>query len=399
MSTPPEVVDQYPRAGIYVEKDDSWEEHSWTAVPNILLRNPALSWDAKAAYGWLASHSKKFTLKAESLAEAGPKGRNHARDMLRELEEHGWLTRSKRRNSATGRYDVFVYRLHPIPVPEEARTFTESTAKERKFPQVKPATGRAGAGQAEDRGLFGEEFEQALNPQVRPETDRSGAGQPGAGQPGTGQADASRARLSVTKKTTEGDQKERECTPEAEWMADPDGDPDVFMRQADIDAERRRTNRRNGSAVAMNDTARSQPAIRIVRDFAESLPRKLPNSELIKLAKGIDEAFGLDWTESEIWQGLKHWESKPRCGAGLFVQVASEVVCRNPVQKRASTDVKFDQNLARHQAMTGGVEDPADVAASLFPAVAAASRARREELENSTNHPSSTTRALPAASA
>lgn len=330
----------YPRAGIYVEKDDSWDEFSWTAVPNAILRDPKLGWDSKAAYGWLASHSKTFTLKAESLAEAGPMGRNHARAMLRELEEHGWLSRSRRRNPQTGRYDVFVYKLHPVPVAEEARTFTKSTAKTRAFPQVKPAPAQSGAGPAEDPDLFANEFEHALNPQASPATDQPGTGQPGAGQPVTGRADVSRARLSVTKETTEGDQNPREPAREADagWAADPQGAPDVFMRQADIDAERHKQNRRNGSAVAMNGTARSQPALRIVSAFAKSLPRQLPNSELAKLGRGVDEAFELGWTEDEIVHvGLPHWNRSGK-GAHLFVAIASEVVSRGSVSKLSTAD-------------------------------------------------------------
>lgn len=130
-----ETADAGMDPGVYVEKDDTWFDDGWTAVPNAVIRHPRLTADAKWAYAWLASHTATFQITAELLAEAGPKGRNHARQCIRQLEEHGWLTRSKLRNPRTGRYDVTKYRLHPTPVPESRRTFVPSVAKPRAFPK------------------------------------------------------------------------------------------------------------------------------------------------------------------------------------------------------------------------------------------------------------------------
>jgi hypothetical protein len=132
--------------------------------------------------------------------------------------------------------------------------------------------------------------------------------------------------------------RERAPEPEVGWSADPVGDPDVFMRPEDIEAQRRRVNRRNGSAAAMNDSARSQLAIRIVSAFNSSLPRSLPRGELIKLGQGIDEAFSLGWTEDEIVHvGLPHW-NRSRKGAFLFISIASEVVSRSSAAKLSTAD-------------------------------------------------------------
>lgn len=109
--------------GIYVAKAEGWGESAWTSSPNRLLRDPAISWEAKGAFGWIASHREmNYRLNGDALADAGPKGRDHARKMLRELEMHGWLTRVKHHNPETGRFDIVVWTVHPEPVPLKART-------------------------------------------------------------------------------------------------------------------------------------------------------------------------------------------------------------------------------------------------------------------------------------
>jgi hypothetical protein len=115
--------------GTYIDKDDDWLEKAWTSVPNELIRHPEIEWDARAAYAWLASHqTMRFRVTAQTLADAGPRGRNHAYTMIRELEKWGWVTRHRLRNPETGRTDIQVYKLHREPVAEERRTFKPSKA-------------------------------------------------------------------------------------------------------------------------------------------------------------------------------------------------------------------------------------------------------------------------------
>ncbi|MGH3939749.1 MAG: hypothetical protein ACRDTG_14195, partial [Pseudonocardiaceae bacterium] len=120
--------------GTYLRKAQSWDDEAWASVPNRLLRDQAVSWDAKGAFGWIASHREVYKLSAEDLASAGPKGRHHARDMLRELELHGYLTREPLRNPNTGAYDVHLWTLHPRPVPTDQRTWRPSKAAHRPHP-------------------------------------------------------------------------------------------------------------------------------------------------------------------------------------------------------------------------------------------------------------------------
>lgn len=147
-----------------------------------------------------------------------------------------------------------------------------------------------------------------------------------------------------------------------------------------------------------NRTAHLPASEPIVERFARKCLVQLSNEETGAWRKAVSKLLKLGYTDRQIDAGLAVCLAE-RCGPWLLERKTMGIVNAARAPKRASTDIKFEQNMARHQAMTGGAEDPADVAASLFPAVAAASRAQREELENSTNHPSSTTRALPRASA
>jgi hypothetical protein len=164
------VSSSHRAPGIYVVKDSDWDRHGWTSVPNALLRDTSIPWDCKGAFAWMSSHSKEFTLKADDLADAGPKGRNHARDMIRTLEQHGWMSREKVRNPETGRYDVHLYKLHATPIPVSARTWTPSTAAKRTGAIV-PAPGRTGAGP--EQAKQAEPFEPDA-PEDGDQTSRSG---------------------------------------------------------------------------------------------------------------------------------------------------------------------------------------------------------------------------------
>lgn len=131
MSTPNEIR---------IKKDrDAWRRHGWTASPNALILRSDISWDARAAFGWLslAADDPEFEVTAESLAAAGPKGRDHAQKMVRELEQHGFLTRY-RMLDAVNDVPVIVYELHPLPVDDDHNTYRPGKHRDKRpFPQVR----------------------------------------------------------------------------------------------------------------------------------------------------------------------------------------------------------------------------------------------------------------------
>jgi hypothetical protein len=155
---------------IRITKDRAeWRKHGWTSMPNALVLQSDISWEAKGAFTWLslAADDPDFDVDADSLANAGPKGRDHARKLIRELEEHGWL--SRRREVGERGVPEVVYELHPVPVPPEERTLRPSTARPR-------------------RGTFSLVNSERLNVQAseveQPTVDNSPAARGDAGDPG-----------------------------------------------------------------------------------------------------------------------------------------------------------------------------------------------------------------------
>lgn len=119
---------------ILVRKDVStWHNLGETALPVALVLDPRISWDAKGAYAWLllAADDPAREVTAKSLGQAGPRGRDHAQRMVRELEEHGWVSRY-RRPEAGAKQPIMVYELHSTPLVPDERTFRPSTARPRR---------------------------------------------------------------------------------------------------------------------------------------------------------------------------------------------------------------------------------------------------------------------------
>lgn len=303
---------------IRIRKDDSWTEHGWTAVPNSILRDATISWDARAAFAWLASHSMEFALSADSLAEAGPKGRNHARDMLRELERHGWLTRHKARNPENGRYDDYVYHLHPVQVPDAERTFVESTAKSSKpFPRAS----------------------ETENPRLDPATEQPGAGQPGAGEPGAGQSGVSRARLSFSLEdnllTEEEDQTTAREPIESAALFPIDGPSGLDPEQAaaEWDAKQRRRSRSTQAMDRLNSSAHRPGAVPIVDRF-EKRTNRLSRSEKGKWWVAVSNLLDLQYSEDVIDAAMD------RCiadGVGWGLLESKALIVANQMQVAART--------------------------------------------------------------
>lgn len=125
----------------FIEKDATeWERDGWTSCPNSILRDPALPWELRAVWAWLASHAATFEMTAEKLRQAGPKGRDWAYNALKELERHGLLTRH---HEITEIGQVVIrYRLHHRAVPEAERTYVppKIAARKRQHPASRART-------------------------------------------------------------------------------------------------------------------------------------------------------------------------------------------------------------------------------------------------------------------
>lgn len=353
---------------IFIRKDPSWDEHGWTSVPNAVLRDASLSWEARGAFAWMASHRLTFSLRSEDIAEAGPKGRNHARDMLRELEEHGWLTRYKERDSDTGRHELTIYNLHPIQVPKAQRTWTESTAKAapalkaKLKPQVSPATGRTGAGrpgaersvserQGVSRARCLDSLEDHLLTEEEEHTPRERAVPPASPPCVTAPAQIKLDAPSLfetefpvkDKESLKGGDAQNEMVYSKDSLADPfsgqHGDPDEAA--AAVQGQKPRAASR--ATGKWQKTAHSPASEKIMNEYCEE--NRLSISTRARWLPEISGLLGQDFPAWAILEGIRICF---RSGSGLgptFLgeKTAAAMAQRSAPGKAASTEQRFDQ--------------------------------------------------------
>ena len=151
MSLSPRVPDQ----GSYIALDASWTEDPWFRFPRAFIRDARLSATARAAAAWMASHSTSFRFDVPAMVRAGLGGRDAIRRALRQLEDRGYLVRTRERlpDGTLGRID---YRLYPVPQPPpepepEPEPAPENqsldlTCENTTFPQVSTSDWKPGPG-------------------------------------------------------------------------------------------------------------------------------------------------------------------------------------------------------------------------------------------------------------
>jgi hypothetical protein len=119
-------------------------------IPNETAQDHALSWAARGLLLYMLSMPTDWRLNERHLIGQSPKGRDHLRQIVRELEAHGYV----RRTSIRGRdgtvshaiWEVWDTRQQPEQMPPEPRTAypaTEnpSTEQTQSQPAVYPRTG------------------------------------------------------------------------------------------------------------------------------------------------------------------------------------------------------------------------------------------------------------------
>jgi hypothetical protein len=100
----------------------------WTAIPNVILRDtPQLSWKAKGLYSYFLSCPPGWTVRMADLVARAKDGRDAVNAGIRELEEHGFLSRHQAHN-ASGKFDKTIIEIH-LPLTEKPLTDKPYTAK------------------------------------------------------------------------------------------------------------------------------------------------------------------------------------------------------------------------------------------------------------------------------
>lgn len=103
------------RPGTYVEFADEWFDDGWFRFPRSLARDETLTHAARGLACQLASHARRsFRFSTEELVRHTANGESAIRSMIKELEEHGYLERTRERDTQ-GRLGVMIYKLNPFP--------------------------------------------------------------------------------------------------------------------------------------------------------------------------------------------------------------------------------------------------------------------------------------------
>ena len=107
---------------IRVERNDNY-----TVMANYHLRDKDLSCKAKGLMSFMLSLPENWDYSVNGLVSCLMEGKDAVRNMLKELEEKGYLVRSQTRNSKGGFSDV-EYVLHERPVSENPTADNPITA-------------------------------------------------------------------------------------------------------------------------------------------------------------------------------------------------------------------------------------------------------------------------------
>jgi hypothetical protein len=119
------MSDRRPDPGTYVELDDAWSDPGWTRIPNLIIRDRALSLGAKGLVAELASNDPGFRMTIDDLIAQSTDGRDAHRARFTELTRRGYLIKRQERDRF-GRLGAVVFRLFVTP--------------QNTNPQVIPAT-------------------------------------------------------------------------------------------------------------------------------------------------------------------------------------------------------------------------------------------------------------------
>jgi hypothetical protein len=93
-------------------KDESWADPGWTRIPNSILRDEELSWEAKGLLAYMASHATRFEVSVATLMRVGGSGRDRTRKILKELQDAGYLQRRQLRVEGGRRLGQVEYTLY-----------------------------------------------------------------------------------------------------------------------------------------------------------------------------------------------------------------------------------------------------------------------------------------------
>jgi hypothetical protein len=164
-------------------------ESGFTIIPDAVLRDPKLSFQARGVLAELLSRPDDWETTADSMSryakakrgEAG-EGRDQLRAAFTELERADYLHRERRRGGR-GRFTTV---LHIFDTPDLKKAWLAAEEFKMSVDNLPPED--VSAGRTDDEtGSRRSGLGKGASSQVAPTTDLPGVGQPGVGRPGVGQ--------------------------------------------------------------------------------------------------------------------------------------------------------------------------------------------------------------------
>ena len=89
-------------------------QHSFTMIPNQILRDSRLSWGARGLMSFIVSQKPGYSLSRQELIEASPMGRMGVKSLIGELQEVGYLEISQTREGGKFGSSIMVAKLPSV---------------------------------------------------------------------------------------------------------------------------------------------------------------------------------------------------------------------------------------------------------------------------------------------
>ena len=102
------------------------DRHRYLVMSKIPLEDARLTWRARGMLAYLLSKPDNWVVMVAELDKASPDGAHTVRQSLRELEEAGYLRRTKRRGGA-GRFDGTDSEIYEEPCNDRGNTVCRNT--------------------------------------------------------------------------------------------------------------------------------------------------------------------------------------------------------------------------------------------------------------------------------
>lgn len=93
------------------------KSQNFVILDKTCLYNASLSWGAKGLHAYLMSMRDDWRVRVSDLQNRATNGRDSVRGLLSELEQAGYITKSRCRDSVNGRFGGLEYVVHEVPEP------------------------------------------------------------------------------------------------------------------------------------------------------------------------------------------------------------------------------------------------------------------------------------------